>query len=256
MECMFFYISCDFLCYNTKKGGNHMPIGVITNVSGVCIGTLLGAMIKNIIPAYLKDELPKVFGICSVSIGIMSIINVATMPMVIMAIILGFVIGELLQIHKYISLAFSKVLQHLPFKVEGNHDEYMETYLLVVLMFSMSGLGLFGALTEGMSGDASILLSKSVLDFFTAVLFGAILGYAQVLICIPQFVILFLCFLLARAIIPYTNATMIADFKACGGIITVVTGLSVARILKVRAINLVPALILVMPLVAFYTLIL
>lgn len=229
-----------------------MPIGVITNVSAVFLGTMIGASIKKFIPVQLMNELPKIFGVCSVTIGIMSIIGVHTLPMVIMATITGFVIGELVNIHKYVSRFFEKVLSYLPFQIEGNHDEYMDLYLLVVLMFSMSGMGLFGALSEGMSGDPSVLISKSVLDFFTAVLFGAALGYAQSLICIPQFITLTGCFLLAQVIIPYTNEIMIADFKACGGVITVITGLTVAKIFKVKAINLVPALIIVMPLVAFY----
>ena len=136
--------------------------------------------------------------------------------------------------------------------IHGCYDEYMELYLLVVLMFSMSGMGLFGALSEGMSGDSSVLLSKSVLDFCTAVLFGAALGYAQSLICVPQLIILTLCFFLARVILPYVNDIMIVDFKACGGILTMITGLTVAKIFQVKAINLAPALILVMPLVGFY----
>ena len=141
------------------------------------------------------------------------------------------------------------------FIIEGNQEEYMHLYLLVVLMFSMSGMGLFGALTEGMSGDASVLISKSVLDFFTAVLFGAALGYAQSLICVPQLLILLACFFLAKAILPFVNSTMIADFKACGGVITMITGLTVSKILDVRAMNLVPALILVMPFVGLYAMI-
>jgi hypothetical protein len=232
-----------------------MPIGVIINVSAVFLGTVIGGKIRHILPAYLMDELPKVFGICSLTIGITSVIGVKTLPMVIMAIILGFIVGELLNIHKFVSNCFSKVLKKLPFHMEGNHEEYMELYLLVVLMFSMSGLGLFGALTEGMSGDSSILISKSVLDFFTAILFGAALGYAQTLVCVPQFIMLMLCFCLARIIIPYTNATMIADFKACGGIITMITGLTIAKIFKIKAINLIPALIFVMPFVAIYLMI-
>jgi uncharacterized membrane protein YqgA involved in biofilm formation len=172
--------------------------------------------------------------------------------MVIMAVICGFVIGELLHLNVLVANVFSKLLKKLPFSIEGNHDEYMELYLLVVLMFSMSGMGLFGALSEGMSGDSSVLVSKSVLDFFTAVLFGAALGYAQTLICVPQFIILMCCFFLAKAIVPYINETMILDFKACGGVITMITGLTVAKIFKVQAINLVPALILVMPLVALF----
>ena len=93
--------------------------------------------------------------------------------MVIMAIILGFVIGELCHLYDRVHDIFAFLLDKLPFHIEGNQEEYMHLYLLVVLMFSMSGMGLFGALTEGMSGDASVLISKSVLDFFTAVLFGA-----------------------------------------------------------------------------------
>ena len=135
-------------------------------------------------------------------------------------------------------------------------DMYLKLEVgIIVLMFSMSGMGLFGALTEGMSGDASVLISKSVLDFFTAVLFGAALGYAQSLICVPQLLILLACFFLAKAILPFVSATMIADFKACGGVITMITGLTVSKILDVRAMNLVPALILVMPFVGLYAMI-
>lgn len=227
-----------------------MPIGIITNVFAVFIGTMIGGSIKRYVPQSLNDELPKVFGICAFTIGIMSVIGVQTLPIVIMAIICGFVIGELLHIDKFVSDCFANVLNKLPFQTDSAHNEYMELYLLVVLMFSMSGMGIFGALSEGMSGDSSVLISKSVLDFFTAILFGASLGYAQTLICVPQFIIFIICFFLAQAITPFVNEIMIADFKACGGIISMITGLNVAKIYKVRAINLVPALVIVMPLVS------
>ena len=226
-------------CYNRTEGGDFMPVGVLTNVCAVFIGTFIGGFIKKILPKHLIEELPKVFGICSVTIGITSILNVKTLPMVIMAIILGFVIGELCHLYDHVHDIFAFLLDKLPFHIEGNQEEYMHLYLLVVLMFSMSGMGLFGALTEGMSGDASVLISKSVLDFFTAVLL----------------LILLACFFLAKAILPFVNSTMIADFKACGGVITMITGLTVSKILDVRAMNLVPALILVMPFVGLYAMI-
>ena len=226
-------------CYNRAEGGDFMPVGVLTNICAVFIGTFIGGFIKKILPKHLIEELPKVFGICSVTIGITSILNVKTLPMVIMAIILGFVIGELCHLYDHVHHIFAYLLDRLPFSIEGNQEEYMQLYLLVVLMFSMSGMGLFGALTEGMSGDASVL-------------FGAALGYAQSLICVPQLIILLACFFLAKAILPFVNATMIADFKACGGVITMITGLTVSKILDVRALNLVPALILVIPFVGIY----
>ena len=202
-------------CYNRTEGGDFMPVGVLTNVCAVFIGTFIGGFIKKILPKHLIEELPKVFGICSVTIGITSILNVKTLPMVIMAIILGFVIGELCHLYDHVHDIFAFLLDKLPFHIEGNQEEYMHLYLLVVLMFSMSGMGLFGALTEGILA----------------------------------------CFFLAKAILPFVNSTMIADFKACGGVITMITGLTVSKILDVRAMNLVPALILVMPFVGLYAMI-
>lgn len=232
-----------------------MPVGVLCDVGAVFLGTIIGSSIRKIIPRHLINELPKIFGICSVCIGIMSVITVETLSMVIMSVIIGFVIGELLHINVHVSHFFSWVLSKLSFKVEGNHDEYMELYLLVVLMFSMSGMGIFGALTEGMTGDSSVLISKAVLDIFTALLFGAALGMAQALICVPQMIILLGCFFLANVISPFVTTTMITDFKACGGIITMITGLTVAKIFKVNAINLIPALIIVMPIVGLYSMV-
>lgn len=62
-------------------------------------------------------------------------------------------------------------------------------------------------------------------------------------------------FLASKSNLTIVNSTMIADFKACGGVITMITGLTVSKILDVRAMNLVPALILVMPFVGLYAMI-
>ena len=81
-------------CYNRTEGGDFMPVGVLTNVCAVFIGTFIGGFIKKILPKHLIEELPKVFGICSVTIGIISILNVKTLPMVIMAIMIMVIMEE------------------------------------------------------------------------------------------------------------------------------------------------------------------
>lgn len=77
------------------------------------------------------------------------------------------------------------------------------------VLFCASGTGIYGSLDEGMSGDITILVSKSILDFFTAAIFAASLGYAVSIIAIPQFIIFFILFLLARFILPFTTPAMI-----------------------------------------------
>ena len=99
----------------------------------------------------------------------------------------------------------------------------------------------------GMTGDHSILLAKSVLDLFTALIFAANLGILVCTIAVPQFAVMMICFLGASFIMPMTNEAMLGDFSACGGLLTFATGLRIAGIKNFPVANMLPSMILVMP---------
>ena len=113
-------------------------------------------------------------------------------------------------------------------------------------IFCAGGFGIYGALMEGMSGDSSILLSKSIMDFFTAILFAGTMGAAVSLVAFPQLAIFMILFWFARLIVPLTTPELLNDFVACGGIMTIAAGLRVAKIKDMPLINMLPALVLVM----------
>ena len=98
-----------------------------------------------------------------------------------------------------------------------------------------------------MTGDASILISKSILDFFTAMIFSCSLGYIVSMIAIPQFIVFFLLFVSAGFILPLTTKAMIGDFKACGGFLMIATGFRIMKLRQFPAADMIPAMILVMP---------
>jgi uncharacterized membrane protein YqgA involved in biofilm formation len=66
-----------------------------------------------------------------------------------------------------------KQVHRLVEKTKDRDPERTETLIVVILLFCFSGMGIFGALNEGFTGDPSVLITKSILDFFTAVIFGA-----------------------------------------------------------------------------------
>ena len=119
--------------------------------------------------------------------------------------------------------------------------------LTAVVLFCASGTGIYGALDSGMTGNHSILIAKAVLDFFTAMIFACQLGRATAFIGLPQFVILTALFAMAKIIVPMTTDVMIADFKACGGFILVATGLRMMKLKSFPVADMIPAMILVMP---------
>ncbi len=123
----------------------------------------------------------------------------------------------------------------------------MNQFIAVLILFCASGTGIFGALTEGMTGDPTILLTKSILDFFTAAIFASTLGYIITAIFIPQLIIFVILFFAATFIMTLISPSMIADFTACGGIIMLATGFRLCGIRHFPTANMLPSLLLVMP---------
>lgn len=221
-----------------------MPIGLISNCAAVFLGGVIGAAVGRYVKPGTKDVLTVVFGLAAISNGIISVIKVQAMPPVIMAVIVGTFIGELLNLEKRVKDGLHRGLDMLPINTESLD---MNEYVTIVAIFCASGFGIYGVLMEGMSGDSSILLSKAVMDLFTALLFAGAMGIAVSLISIPQLTVFLLVFCLAKLVVPLTTPELLSNFMACGGILTVAAGLRVSRITDIPLINLLPALILVMP---------
>lgn len=224
-----------------------IPKGIIIDCCCVLFGTNLGSTIKSRVPERIKQPMNVIFGIAAIAIGITSMVKLQSLPAVILALILGALTGEMMNLDRRVNSLFERILEKLHFKISGNKEYYMRFYLIVAVTFCASGTNIFGAINEGMTGDFTILLSKAVMDIFAATIFAATLGRAMNLIVLPQFLILCTCFYSAQFIMPLTTSAMLNDFIAVGGLLTFVLGLSIAQIKHISAVNLLPSLILIWP---------
>ena len=224
-----------------------IPKGILIDCGCVLLGTNLGSVLKSRVPERLKQPMNVIFGVAAMAIGIVSLVKMQTLPAVILALILGALIGELACLDDRIKGQIQRLLAKLQFKPAEDQDAYMRFYLIVAVTFCASGTNIFGAISEGISGDFTVLLSKAVMDIFAVTIFATTLGRAMNLIVVAQFAILCTCFYCAQFIIPLTTETMLNDFIGIGGLLTLVLGLSIAQIKQISAVNLLPALVLVWP---------
>lgn len=229
-----------------------MPIGVIINTVGIFLGGIAGALLGNKLPEKYKEQLNLIFGLCSMGMGISSIVLMKYMPAVVFALIIGTIVGLIFNLgDKVYELCskLQKVMIRIIPKKETNmsETEFLATLITVIVLFCSSGMGIYGSLSEGMTGDSSLLITKSILDFFTAAIFACNLGYIVSLIAVPQFVIFTTLFLSASFIVPLTTPDMIADFKACGGFLMVAAGFRILKLKMFPVVDMIPAMILVMP---------
>lgn len=71
-------------------------------------------------------------------------------------------------------------------------------------------------------------------------------------VALPQCVIFLAIFAAAKFIFPLTTPDMIADFKACGGFLLLATGFRIAKIHNFPVADMIPAMVLVMPVSWFW----
>ncbi|MBA4700082.1 MAG: DUF554 domain-containing protein [Ruminococcus sp.] len=229
-----------------------MLIGVVVNSLAVLFGGAVGTLLGNNLKENFKSNLTLIFGVTSMSMGVISIVKLTYLPAVVLAVIIGTAIGELIHLEYGITAAAEKVqapISKVFASKESNmsQEEFMQRLVSIVVLFCASGTGIFGALQSGMTGDHTILFSKSILDFFTAAIFAASLGFIVCTVCVPQFIVLLLLFFSAAFIMPMTTPEMLNDFTACGGILMLATGFRIAGIKSFPIANMLPSMVLVMP---------
>jgi uncharacterized membrane protein YqgA involved in biofilm formation len=237
-----------------------MIIGPIVNGTGVLIGGLVGAFFAKRIPERIRTALPLTFGVASMGLGIAYIVQVKQIPAVVLSLILGSLIGELIYLEKGIAWVGGKMRTFVE-RIIPSHDahagisqeDFLKQFVAILVLFCASGTGIFGALTNGMTGDPTILFAKTILDLFTAAIFATALGYAVAMICIPQFAIQMSLALGATFLMPLTTPVMIADFSAVGGLIMLATGFRICGIKIFPVANFLPALVLAMPISYLWT---
>lgn len=230
-----------------------MPVGVIINALSVVIGGILGTVAGHKLSPKFKADLTMIFGLCSMGMGISTIANMENMPAVIFSMVIGTGIGLAIHLGDKINTAAGGMQRFIGRFVKNTNtvlseEEFMNTLVTIIVLFCASGTGIYGSIVAGMSGDNSVLISKSILDLFTAAIFACNLGLVVSLIAVPQFIIFVILFYGAVVIFPLTTPAMINDFKACGGFLIFATGFRMVKIKNFPIADMIPAMILVMPL--------
>lgn len=229
-----------------------MPIGIIINCLSVLFGGIFGVVLGKYIPKRIKNELTLMFGLCSLAIGIMSVIGMQNMPVVVLSIVVGTAIGMWIGLGEWIQKG-ARLLGNFISKCFHNQStmdevEYTKTLVMIIVLFCASGTGIYGSLVEGMNGDPTILISKSILDFFTAAIFASQLGIVVSSVAIPQLIIFSSLFVISKWIMPYMSSAMIADFKACGGLLVIATGFRMMKVKEFPIADMIVSMIIVIPL--------
>ena len=130
-------------------------------------------------------------------------------------------------------------------KTRSKNDRFTEGLITAFLLFCMGSMTIVGAIEEGFGKTSDLLLTKSVMDFFSSIMLASALGigvlFSSVLVLIFQGGITLIVMLIGKDIPP----EIINEVTVTGGIILIGLSFIVLEIKKIKVINLLPALIFI-----------
>ena len=218
-------------------------IASVINAVLILVGSLLGLLLKNRLSENLSQTLIYGLSICVMVIGITCAIETENILSVIICLIVGTVIGELLQIERGVNILGEK----LKAKVAKNsaNSRFTEGFVTATLLFCVGSMAIVGSMEAGMNHNYSILLSKSIIDAVIAVSFAATMGFGVCFSGIAVFIYQGALTLLAIFFGPMLPEAVITEMTAVGGILLIGVALNMLGVLgeiHIRVANMLPSI--------------
>ena len=227
-------------------------IGVFVNVATVLLGSFVGLLFRKGIPERISKAMMLAIGLCTLYIGIDGALEGSNTIVLILSMVFGTLIGTLLDIDGMINRIGQYIERKM--KKEGEKTSIAEGFMTASLLFCVGAMTIVGSLNAGLTGDNTLIFTKSILDLISSCLLASTLGigvmFAAFFVLVVQGGLVLLAGLLQNVL---TDQVLIAEITCAGSVMIIGLGLNILGITKLKVANFLPALLLV-PL--FYKLIL
>ena len=248
-------------------------LGTIVNSAVVIIGSVIGVLLSGILTkskkfASLPNIIMKAVGLCVIYIGISGVISaqasasqprelggVGAFALLIMigCIVIGTLIGELIDIDKYLD-KFGKFIERklTKKKYDENGQQIVQDrgiakgFVSATLLFCVGAMAITGAIESGLSHgtNQATLFAKSTLDFISSIVFGSTLGIGSALASISVLIYQGVIELFAIFIGNFLPNVVIWEMSSTGSLIIFGLGLNMIGVSNFKIANMLPSIFL------------
>ena len=223
--------------------------GVIFNGVAVLIGGIIGLLFKKGIPESIEKSINKAMGIVVVIIGLNGVIsNMFVIGsdgslhssgelLLVLSFAIGTLVGEVLKLDDKINAFSSKIEQH--FHIEG----FSSGFITGSSIFCIGAMGIIGSMTSGLTGDNSILITKSIIDFVIAIVLAASLGIGVMFSFVPVVIYQGTICLLAGLLSNILMGELLIQVCMVGFTLIICVGLNLMTNIKFKTVNMLPSLL-------------
>ena len=217
-------------------------LGVIVNVITVILGSCIGILFKKGIPENVSTAAMTGLGACTLHIGISGSLKGENVLVVIASVVLGVILGTLLDIDGAINKLAEKTERK--FKKGDKGVSLAEGLVSSTLLFCVGSMTVTGSIQAGLTGDNSLLITKATLDLVSSMMLASSLGFGVLLSAVSVLIIQGGLVLLSGIIAPFMSTGAINEMTCAGSILIIMIGTNLMGITKIKVADFLPAIIL------------
>ncbi|MDR1257736.1 MAG: DUF554 domain-containing protein [Tannerellaceae bacterium] len=215
--------------------------GTIVNTAAVVAGSLIGMTLGGGMKAAYREVYFRAVGLFTLLLGAKMALDMSSPLVIVISLVGGGFVGVKFQLDRRTAQLGDSVKKKLP--RAGEH--FTEGLTTAFLLFCAGSMTIVGAIEEGLGRTSDLLLTKSVMDFFSAIMLASGMGLG--VLCSAGLVLVFQggITLLVGLVGSGVPEVIISNVSAVGGIILMGLAVELLGIKKMEVVNLLPAIIIV-----------
>lgn len=226
--------------------------GTLINVGAVLLGSGIGLALKGGIRQKFQDVLMQALGMATMFIGLtgalqgLLLVDDGTLKtqgtlMLILSLVIGSFLGEWIDIEEKLENAGEWLKKKI--KAQGE-SRFVDGFVTSSLIICVGAMAVVGSIQDGLTGDASMLIAKSLLDFVIVIIFSSTMGVGVLFSFLSVGIYQGSITLCAALIEPWLTDTMIANMSFVGSVLIFGVGVNISFGKKFKVGNMLPAILL------------
>ena len=220
-----------------------LPLGSIVNSLSVIIGSIIGIYFGSFLSEKIRKAVFQIIGLFTLALGMQMSLKTNQFLILLVSLIIGTIIGEVLSIEKGVESLSNK----LKIKLQSENKLFSEGLITAFLLYCIGSMTFVGSIEEGIHQDRTLMYTKSLMDGITSILLASSFGTGVLFSAIPLLIFQSALTLGAHYFESYLHPELITEISAVGGIIIIGIGLNILEIKKIKVSNMLPALLLIIP---------
>ncbi len=215
-------------------------LGTIVNTCTILAGSVTGSLLKKGIKKEYQEALYNAMGLSALMLGIRSTVTnmgESNYPVLfIVSIALGSLLGYIIDLQKH----FDRLVARFQ-KGESRLSEGLSTG---ILLYCIGSLSILGPIQSALYGDNTFLFTNATLDLVTSAVLASTYGIGMALAAPVLFCWQGGIYLIATLLGNGLSDSLMVEVSIVGGMLIASSGLSILKIKDLKALNMLPSLLI------------